>query len=196
MNIFWLDWNPEECAKAYSDKHVIKIILEIVQMLYTVHHELDQTTFEDGYRPTHKQHPMTRWVGECQGNYIHVISLGIALCDEYSFRFKGRVHKCRAHLERLQICFPKNWNAWPISLKRKRNEISATFFASDNIPLHLTPIPLCMPSQYYHSNPIQAYKQYYCSSQKMAIHVWKNNRPPPVWINHALDLHKKMKTMS
>ena len=35
MNIFFLSMNPEELAYMYCDQHVIKILLEICQMMYT-----------------------------------------------------------------------------------------------------------------------------------------------------------------
>jgi hypothetical protein len=35
MNIFFLSWDPDTCAQLYCDQHVNKILLEIVQMLYT-----------------------------------------------------------------------------------------------------------------------------------------------------------------
>lgn len=37
MNIFILSINPKEAAEAHGDKHVIKMILEACQMLYTAH---------------------------------------------------------------------------------------------------------------------------------------------------------------
>ena len=35
MNLFILSWNFKECAEYLFDKHVSKILLEIVQMLCT-----------------------------------------------------------------------------------------------------------------------------------------------------------------
>ena len=35
MNLFILSWNVRECAEFMFDKHVVKIILEAVQMLCT-----------------------------------------------------------------------------------------------------------------------------------------------------------------
>ena len=35
MNIFYLHNDPEICAAYHCDKHVVKMILELVQMLYT-----------------------------------------------------------------------------------------------------------------------------------------------------------------
>jgi hypothetical protein len=37
MNIFVLSINPKEAAEAHGDKHVIKMLLEACQMLYTAH---------------------------------------------------------------------------------------------------------------------------------------------------------------
>jgi len=37
MNIFILSINPKEAAEAHGDKHVVKMILEACQMLYTAH---------------------------------------------------------------------------------------------------------------------------------------------------------------
>jgi hypothetical protein len=37
MNLFVLNANPKEAAKAHGDKHVVKMILEACQMLYTAH---------------------------------------------------------------------------------------------------------------------------------------------------------------
>jgi hypothetical protein len=37
MNIFALSVDPKEAAKAHGDKHVVKMILEACQMLYTAH---------------------------------------------------------------------------------------------------------------------------------------------------------------
>jgi hypothetical protein len=37
MNLFILSSNPDAAAKAHADKHVVKMILEACQMLYTAH---------------------------------------------------------------------------------------------------------------------------------------------------------------
>jgi len=37
MNIFILSINPKDAAEAHGDKHVVKMILEACQMLYTAH---------------------------------------------------------------------------------------------------------------------------------------------------------------
>lgn len=37
MNIFVLHWKPRKCARWHVDKHVVKMILETCQLLYTAH---------------------------------------------------------------------------------------------------------------------------------------------------------------
>ena len=37
MNIFWLSMDPKQCAQMHCDKHVVKMPLEMVQMLCTTH---------------------------------------------------------------------------------------------------------------------------------------------------------------
>jgi hypothetical protein len=37
MNLFILSSNPTEAAEAHADKHVVKMILEACQMLYSAH---------------------------------------------------------------------------------------------------------------------------------------------------------------
>ena len=41
VNLFYLDKDPEKCAKFYCDKHVNKILVEILQILSQLHHFLD-----------------------------------------------------------------------------------------------------------------------------------------------------------
>lgn len=38
MNIFFLSKDPKECAKAHFDKHVTKMITELVQILCCVYY--------------------------------------------------------------------------------------------------------------------------------------------------------------
>ena len=51
MNIFFLSMNPEELAYMYCDQHVIKILLEICQMMYTAWFYSDQTEYVESNAP-------------------------------------------------------------------------------------------------------------------------------------------------
>ena len=126
MNLFLLSWNPDECARYHCNKHVVKMILELCQMLYTAHHELNSTELANcqltPYKSTHKNHPVTIWVRTNTANYTYTCLVGIALCREYYQRYgykkkslqsfditvapTGRQHKCYEHFKWLSAHFP------------------------------------------------------------------------------------------
>lgn len=65
MNLFVLDKCPHKSAKLMCDKHVVKMILEVAQMLSTAHRELESNIVTDDcllYKKTHLNHPSTIWV--------------------------------------------------------------------------------------------------------------------------------------
>ena len=76
--------NPEELAYMYCDQHVIKILLEICQMMYTAWFYSDQTEYVEsnapytvngsrrGYKAAHKKHPTTLWISSSIDNYNFV----------------------------------------------------------------------------------------------------------------------------
>ena len=88
MNIFFLSLDPEACAKLYCDQHVIKILLEIVQMLYTAWHFSGGTDWNNksrtlrGYKVAH---PMCLWVRSSKEAYNFATDLGLALAIELYF---------------------------------------------------------------------------------------------------------------
>ena len=43
VNLFYLDKNPKKCAQFYCDKHVVKISVEIAQILSQIHHIFGET---------------------------------------------------------------------------------------------------------------------------------------------------------
>ena len=138
------------------DQHVVKIQLEICQMLYTAWFFSNQQEFVQenapftkdgkrrGYRPAHSKHPMTMWVGSSLENYIYACEIGIALTLEYTRRY-GKVHTCAEHLVWL-----RNHN--PSHFEEKR---SATAYYS------VEGIPECMPEQYRCLSVVDAYQMYY-----------------------------------
>ena len=84
MNIFLLDHDIERCAQYHCDQHVVKMILESVQILCTV---LNKMGLETPYKPTHKNHPCVIWVGESFDNFLWLKDLTLFLNDEYLYRF-------------------------------------------------------------------------------------------------------------
>jgi hypothetical protein len=109
MNIFFLSLVPALCAKWHCDKHVVKMILEGIQILYTAHHLLQpknslswletapMTTSGHGFKKTHVKHPSVIWTTESLSNYEWLCELSGELCKEYRNRY-GKNHSCEVHV--------------------------------------------------------------------------------------------------
>lgn len=161
MNIFFLSLNPILAARYHGNKHVVKMILETAQILYSVWHLTSSIKFGpdsiDPYRLTHKNHPCNIWARECTANYIWLCDLGLALCKEYTYRYK-KIHKTEQHIRWL----------------------------SENIPnirkqCSITPPALAMPDEYKVSgDPVQSYRNV-MRGEKAHLCVYKN-RSKPFWL--------------
>ena len=108
MNIFFLHFDPKTCAQMHVDKHVVKMILESVQLLSSAHHmtaENNDTKFKPPYKLTHKNHPSSVWVRKSLSNYNWLLELTKELCEEYTFRY-SKIHSCDFHIRWLSGNFP------------------------------------------------------------------------------------------
>lgn len=152
MNIFYLDANLYECAKAHVDSHVIKGILEYAQLLSTAQ---IRNGIEGKYRATHLNHPSNVWARASLDNYQWLGKLAKELCKEYTYRY-GKIHKTESIID------------YCISNPPKIPSIGFTTF------------PLCMPDPYKLDCPILSYRQYY-NKDKVHLFSWKN-REIPHWI--------------
>jgi hypothetical protein len=160
MNIFALSRKIKKCAEYHMDKHVVKMILEYIQLLCSAHIILDKTvSIKDYplYKLTHKNHPCAIWVRESSSNYIWLYKLMTHLCDEYTFRY-GKIHESCKKYRLLLHKLPKNIPRSP-----------------------MTPFALAMPDEYKVADPIQSYRNYYIGS-KQHIAKW-TKRDVPYWYN-------------
>lgn len=156
---------PSICAQMHLDKHVIKLILETTQLLCGAWHIIDpdHKIYTPCYKLTHKNHPCSIWTRTSKENYMWLCQLGLALCEEYTYRY-GKTHKCEEYLVDLTENIP------PIP--------SRGFTAPAQ----------AMPVVYKDKNAIDAYRNYYFF-EKAYIHSWKgkvNSRETPSWI---IDMH-------
>ena len=151
MNIFVLDTDPVKAAKAHCDKHVVKMILETAQMLCSA--------FPKGFAPykqAHYNHPCTKWARASRENYSWLIELGMALHQEYQYRYgEGKKHKsfavikwCQEHID--YIDFPERGQ---------------------------TPFAQAMPDDYKTENPVAAYRTYYINDKKEILDYTRRNAP-------------------
>ena len=157
MNIFVLDENPSLAAQYQCDKHVVKMVLETAQLLSTVHHFYGTAT-DVMYKPTHRNHPCSKWLLESRNNYDWLAAHFHALLHEYEYRY-GKFHKSYALWPHLVIGpMDLEWT-WTTGGK--------------------TPFKLCMPDEYkVHGDPVQSYRNYYIGA-KAKFAKWNKGRPAP-----------------
>lgn len=156
MNIFILDKNIEKCAQYHCDQHVIKMILESVQMLCTA---LNKKGFTTPYKSTHTRHPCVLWVELSFENFLWLRKLALALNAEYRFRFE----KDSDHKSILVL-----------------NEISDHSYENRG----LTEFAQAMPNQYkIPGDAVKAYRQFYLG-EKMGFAKW-TRRVVPKWVHES-----------
>lgn len=155
MNIFILDEDIPLCAKYHCDKHVVKMILESVQLLCTA---LNKKGFVTPYRSTHVKHPCVLWIEESYDNFLWVLELAVSLNDEYRFRYsKAQDH---ASIKVLQTIESMRYEA-----------------------MGLTEFAQAMPDNYkVRHDAVTAYRNFYLA-EKMSFAVW-TKRDAPHWLNN------------
>ena len=147
MNIFVLDEDPRLAAKYHCDQHM-KMILESAQMLSTV--------LGGPYKPTHKNHPCTKWVAESWSNAMWLWQLTKYLNEEYKHRFNHtKDHKSWVAIKDLDLVMPS--------------------ILPDE---HLTPFAQAMPEEYKNDDAVQAYRDYYHSKP---FATWDKCGDKPYW---------------
>jgi len=156
LNIFVLDTDIECCARYHCDQHVVKMILQSVQLMCTA---LNKKGFSTPYKSTHSQHPCVLWMEQSRQNFCWPGDPTRALNAEYRYRFDKKVdHKSMAVLE----------------------AISAQRFEDHG----LTEFAQAMPDAYkVAGDTVTAYRQLYLGD-KMHFAHW-TARPVPGWIQDA-----------
>jgi hypothetical protein len=94
-----LSHDIEENVRFHCDRHVVKMILESVQLLSAVHHCTGTGNYAM-YKVTHKNHPCNVWARSSSENYAYLYSLAMLLGEEYTYRY-GKVHKSISVLDNL-----------------------------------------------------------------------------------------------
>ncbi len=175
MNIFFLSFKVKELANLYCDQHVVKILLEICQMLYTAWYFSGEYEFIEshapfkkdgktrGYKKAHTGHPTTMWVASHKNNYRFASILAMALSMEHTKRF-GTIHACAVHAKWLHDNIPSHFK---LRINPK------AYYATQDVPKFLTPIPECMPDPYKHPSILISYKTYY-TKDKLSFARWSN----------------------
>lgn len=155
MNIFVLDKDPIKAAQLQCDKHVVKMILETAQLLCSIYPEGTAP-----YKRTHYNHPCAKWTRESWANYYWLYNHGIALCNEYTYRY-NKIHKS---MDIIIWC----WHNIKFDMFDRVKEHDPTSFVK------------CMPDQYKVDDVVQSYQNYY-KNEKASIAKW-TKRPIPVFM--------------
>lgn len=155
MNIFYLDRDPEQCAKWHVDRHIVKMPLEYAQLLSTAHVMIDGV--QRGYKATHQNHPSAKWARSSLPNYHWLYKLFQQTAEEYRYRY-GRPHK--------------SWTDLSEPLRHPPRDVA---------DLGWFPPFMAMPVDYMViGKPMESYRDYY-NRGKRDLHCWSRRDPPP-WI--------------
>jgi len=149
MNIFILDPTPTLAAQYQCDKHVVKMTLETAQLLSTA------IWLSGGiglYKPTHTKHPCSIWAAASKQNFNWLVSHGVALAEEYRFRY-GKTHACEKIIS--------------------ESAQQASLFSNAG----LTPFAQAMPDSCKDTDPVKAYRRYYIRSKASMAKWTKRNKP-------------------
>jgi hypothetical protein len=171
MNLFFLHHDPKKCAEYHCDKHVVKMIIELAQMLYTAHYVLKSELPSDHYKPCHIKHPTCIWIRQKIENYTYAADLAVCLAEEYTHRY-GRVHSTEKHARWLQSNLPNFTTTFSYTDQT---------WMSNNKNLEkmgMSEVPLAMPDDSKLNDTIQSYRRYYLIHKKRFV-KWTSRTVPP-----------------
>jgi len=176
MNIFFLDIDPKKAAEYMCDKHIVKMIVESVQMLSNPYYyqlgikkmsevndnnkdKVNKTWSglprQTPYRISFPGHPCSVWVSFSMSNWNWLLTHALELCNQYQLRY-NKTHSILPNLLWMQQTPP-------------------------NIPdIGLTPPAQAMPIKYKNTDVTIAYQDYYLG-EKESFAKWKNGNIPYFW---------------
>ena len=194
MNLFLLSEDTKKCAEEHCDKHIVKMPVELTQMLYTAHHMNDKfngavrlyyNAPNNGWKRSFINHPTAIWVRSGIWAYTWTCLLAAALCKEYTYRY-DREHGCQKHVEWLRKNLPTKW-------PRNGPDYSVCTTPPTIVQTPFKNFPLCMPEQYKGDDAIESYRQYYIGD-KEPFAKWRR-RPAPDWWPWGLKFIEKMRNI-
>lgn len=166
MNLFFLHYNPQICAEYHCDKHVVKMILELVQMLFTAHTCGGAVV---PYRVFNPNHPMVIWVRKSKENYTFTVKLAECLSVEYTHRY-NRIHACNKHIIWLNENLPNFKEVFYLK--------NVTLSTNKHLQLlGLTPVPLTIPDDVKGEDTITSYRRCYNVYKKRFAKWTKRSEP-------------------
>lgn len=159
MNLFILDKMPNTAAIYNCDRHVVKIILEAVEMMGYAYNPGEFILPGFSHSRPHFNHPMSKWVRMSRQNFDWTFLHAMGLCHEYTYRY-DKVHAYQKHVEWIGANMPIN----------NLSNIGQT----DNPRCFGKWSDIIEPT----NDVIQDYRKYYMVAKRFA--TWKR-RPIPEW---------------
>lgn len=157
MNIFATDEDPVVSAENLDDLRVNKMVLETAQILSTAC-AVYGVSSNKLYKPTHVNHPSSKWARESRKNFIWLCCHGIALAEVFSEYISKDSRKQHASLSIILQAL-KHKHEIPQAAKTE------FVLAANNLDLypHWRNIPV-----------VDAYKHYLTVK-------WDSDKTPPKW---------------
>lgn len=190
MNIFALSDNPEIAAEQLIDKHIIKMPTETCQMLHTnilylkyvqvygkepslrelkaFHKEIGSKLM----KPAMLNHPSTIWARHSLANFEWLYQHGIALCNEYTYRYDKRHGSHDRIINGMKLLEENDSFGFPHS-----GLTPVTIAMDDSYRINLDEYSQRNPNWTGWDFVIASYRQYYLEG-KWQIAEWRNNRRP------------------
>jgi hypothetical protein len=193
MNIFLLDLDPTKCAQAHADKHVVKMLLEACQLLYTAHWVIEYPHILEYKAPAklaivQKHLPIP--------DSLETAPPSLSRPDEPGFRPCHIHHPCAIwvrqsfdnyiFLTNLAIALAEEFKYRYPKKGAHACEAHAHWLHS-NYPrvmsdIGLTPFVQAMDIQYRKADPVEGYRNYYLTSKKDRGLLTYKKRTPPSWV--------------
>lgn len=164
MNIFATSQCPTESAQALDNLRVINQCRETGQMVSTALHARGLPA---PYKAAYPSHPVTRWVGACEANFLWALDHLVALATEHKHRYPASEWHASflAHQEIVEA---------HRSLERRPPTAFQNSARNDSLALDFTHI----------TNVHEAYRQYIATRWKLAVKPPKwGNRNAPEWLS-------------
>jgi hypothetical protein len=193
MNIFLLDLDVVKCAQAHGDKHVVKMLLEACQLLYTAHWVIEYPHILEYKAPSklaivQKHLAIPYSIQSAPSSVTRPTEPGFRPChihhpcaiwvrkslDNYVFLAKLAV----ALADEFSYRYPKK-GAHACEAHAHWLLTNYPAFMMDN---GLTPFVQAMDPQYKKEDPVDGYRNYYLTSKKERGLLKYTRRELPEWV--------------
>jgi hypothetical protein len=193
MNIFVLHLDPTKAAQYHADKHVVKMVLEACQLLYTAHWVIAYPHILE-YKAPSKLAVVQKHLAIPDS--IQTAPSSLSRPDEPGFRPCHIHHPCAVwvreslqnylYLTELAMALAEEFK-YRYPKKGKHACEDHAHWLHSNYPCFMldiprTPFVQAMDAQYKRPDPVDAYRNYYLTSKKdRGLLVYKF-RPAPDWV--------------